>query len=465
MEMKVEIKRLLQSIIYILMGLQIILGVVWIFCNLGEVPRFEESTELLTMSEAFIIDEYTGILYPVCLRPVTILEAWLKLPGCAFLYVLQLVTAYLAYGYFLKRVVFHKQEMNLPLRIKIGFFSCFIITIPTVVQVHMALLPYSLASSVFMVLLADTVLLWRRECQGDWKQLLRLGVWWVISALLSPSYAWIAGVAVGISFVRYFLLHKQGSYRMAAVCLAAILCINGLNAVFQTEGSMGKIQKTLGAVMVSRFVWPNFLSYKYFWGPEVTEIWDYAGLAELSTYPEKVIYEFGPVLEESIGKEAANQIYWEMSADAIKLGTKDILLTLLQDSAAYVCPPLTMFVQLQGIGVSYTGWNYSRMQDYAPELTKYYVDYALGAWVCMLGLGMIQVLLSLKKKRTAEGRNSAKKEWIGAYLCSISIFINLWYVMSNGHMQDYKRLIVNSVLWAMLIVKLMADVEKKSEMR
>ncbi|MBQ9140419.1 MAG: hypothetical protein IJX63_01315 [Lachnospiraceae bacterium] len=456
MAMKVESKRILQSIIYMLMGLQIAFGTAWILCNLGEVPRFEESRELLAMSETLVIDEYTGIMYPVCLRLAMTLEHLIGFPGCAVLYILQLAAAYLAYGCFLKHVVFYGQEMKRRLRNKVCFYAGFAMTIPTVVQVHMALLPYSLASSTFIVLLAKTSLLWRREYTLHWKKGLEIGGLWVLSAQLCPAYAWIAGVAVGISFLRYLMLHKQSFIKLTAVCLAAVLCVNVLNSVFQTEGSLGKIQSSVGAVMIARFVWPNFLSYKYFWGPEVTGIWDYAGLAELSTYPEKVIYEFGPRLEECVGKEAANQIYWEMSLDALKLGTKSIVLTLLTDFAAYVCPPLTMLVQLQGTGVSYTGWNYGRMKDYAPELTRYYVEYALGAWGCIVGLCLVQSILSRGRKR-----NSARKgNYIGVYFCLVSLFINLWYIMNNGHMQDYKRLIVNSVLWAFVVIYVLVKTEQ-----
>ncbi len=454
-EMKVESKRLINNIIYILMGLQMIGGAVWICCNLGQIPRFEESRELLTMSEKLVIDEYTGILYPVCLRLVMTLERLTGLPGCAVLYTLQLLAAYLAYGYFLKQVVFYGQEKGQKLRYKICFYSGFVVTIPTVLQVHMALLSYSPASSVFIVLLAETSLLWRREPQMSLRRLLGIGLLWVLSAQFNPAYAWLSGVAVGISFIRYLRLHRQRILGLVSVCLAAILCVNVLNGAFQTEGSMGKIQKSVGAVMVSRFVWPNFLSYKYFWGPEVTELWDYAGLAELSTYPEKVIYEFGPQLEKSVGKQAANRIYWEMSMDAVKLGTKNIGLTLLKDGAAYVCPPLTMLVQLQGIGVSYTGWNYGRMKDYAPELTTYYVEYALSAWVCILGLCLVQGILSAKKRQPGE------RNYIAGYFSAVSLFVNLWYVMNNGHMQDYKRLIVNSVLWTFLLIYLLVRTEKE----
>ena len=280
--MKKEIEKLLRSIIFILMGLQIVFGIVWIGCNLGNVPRFEESTELLTMSETLCIDEYTGILYPLCIRGCMLLGKWLGLAGCAFLYVLQLGIAYAAYGYFLKEVVYDKEERNGQVRNKVLFFSAFIVTVPTILQCHMAILPYSLASSVFMVLLTKTVRLWRREKSVTAKWMIVPGILWVISALLCPDYAWLSGAIVVVSLLRYMQLHKKFSLKLLAVTIAAILCIGTLNACFQEEGSMGKIQKSVGSAMLLRFVWPNFSTFQFFWEPEVLELFGNGGLEDVS---------------------------------------------------------------------------------------------------------------------------------------------------------------------------------------
>lgn len=462
--MKKEIRKLIQSVIYIGMGLQIILGVVWIGCNLGNVPRFEESAELITMSETLCVDEYTGILYPVSIRLAMLLEKWLGIAGCVFLYVLQIGVAYAAYGYFLKKVVCGKKEMNGQMRNRVRFFAGFAITIPAVLQCHMAILPYSLASSVFLVFVAQTVDLWRKDSTLTGKQIFTLGALWVISALLSPDYAWISGLAAGISILRYMQLHKQFSIKLVAMFVSAVLCINLCNAGFQQEGSMGKIQKSVGSAMLLRCVWPNFSKFQFFWKPEVLALWDEAGLADLSNFPEKVIYEFGPTMEQVYGKKRANEIYWDMVETSIGLDTKNILKNVISDGVAYICPPLSMLIQLQGVGVSYTGWNYGRMKDYTPLLTEYYVDYALMAWVYLWVLCLVWGAFSLRKRSMAAGqKQSGKREWIGAYLCSVSIWINVWYVMSSGSMQDYKKLIVNSILWVFLLVRILQKGEEISE--
>lgn len=449
--MKEEFKRLIQNIIYILMGLQIVLGLLWIGANIGEVPRFGESTELLTMSESMRIDEYTGILYVLCIRVLFTIGEWIGLPGCAFVYVLQLAVALLTYQYFLKNVVHCSGKM-------VWFFAGFLLTVPTVTQCHLAILPYSLVSSAFVILLADLGKLWHKEYELTGKYVLRIGISWVASALLCPDYAWLSGIAVVMSALRFLWCKKRMVWQLLALCVAGALCICTVENLVQTEGATGKIQKNAGAVMVQRFVWPYFGTLGFFWGEEVTGLWDAAGLMSLSTYPERVIYEFGPVLEEACGKERANEIYWEMSQTAISMNTKNIAKNIISDAVAYVCPPLTMLFQLHGAGVSYTGFNYGRMKDFTPQLTKYYVNYALYAWAAIF---ILSVLLWALRRSTAK-KPGATKERVSGFFCTMSIVVNLWYVMCSGNMQDYKKLMVNSVLCTCLIIHLMytANVDK-----
>lgn len=452
--MKEEGKKLIQSIIYILMGLQIVLGGLWIGANLGYVSRFEESTELIAMSESLCVDEYTGILYPICIRVLFAIGRWTTLPGCALVYLVQLMIAAVAYRHFLHKVMCVHDK-------RAWFFAGFIITIPTIAQCHVGILPYSLVSSVFVILLADLIVLWQRKERLTAKLLLPISIWWVLSALICPDYGWLSGIAAGLMIVLYVVQRKRILWQLVIMCMASILCISIVSACVQNQGGEGKIQKTIGAAMVQRFVWPNFATFQHFWSQEVLALWDTRDLAGLAMYPEKVIYEFGPLLEQTYGKERANEIYIEMAKTAIGLDTKNIIQNMAGDMAAYVCPPVTMWLQLKGVGTSYTGWNYGRMKDYAPVLTGYYVEYALNAWVMVLLLGIGLWLL------TERGHKKfSEKLWTGSFLCAITIVINLWYVMCSGNMQDYKKLIVNSVLCGFFVIRLtgVARIDKCNEL-
>ena len=65
-------KKLVQVFLPVLQGflvcaavLQIVPGIVYIGKNFMAVPQFRDTTIYLEMSERFVVDEYTGILYPL----------------------------------------------------------------------------------------------------------------------------------------------------------------------------------------------------------------------------------------------------------------------------------------------------------------------------------------------------------------------------------------------------------------
>ena len=447
--MKEECKKLIQNIIYLIMGLQILMGFLWMAANLGKVPRFQECMEFLHMSETLCVDEYTGILYPLGIRLLYAVAGLLQLPGCSFVYLLQVVAAYLAYIYFLRKVFFPGEELSVLLRNRLRFGVLFILTVPPIAQCHMALLPYSLATSVMVVLLADTIELWR-GAELEKKLVLRMGAGWILSAFLCPDYAWLCGVAVVLSTIRYMILRKKKAVKLLVMCLCCSLFIGCVSPVVQTEGSMGKIQKSVGAMLLQRFVWPNFSTFHLFWYDEIKALWDSKEIVTIAQHPEMVIYEFGPMVEATYGKERADDFYWHMSKKALSLDTRNIVGNIMEDTVAYLCPPLTMFLQLHGmdVGEAYTGWNYGRMKDYAPVLTGNYVNYSLSAWCILLVLCALLGILSEREKKATDKSN--KKQWIGLYLGTVSIAVNLWYVMTSGNMQDYKKVMLNSILWAFL---------------
>jgi len=454
--MKVEIKKLIGDIAYILMGLQIVLGSIWLFCNLQEVPRFEESKELIALSKSFGTDAYAGILYPLCIRLTMTIGEWFGISGHMLLYLWQLATIYWAVVCFLKQVVPDLQK-------RVWFFAGFVVTIPTVLQCVAAVLPYTFAAAMLLLLLTEGIPLWKEEAgELTGGKFFRMAVYWGLSAWICPAYVWFGAGAVAIAGLRAGLCQKADKsfwLRLCILCGAVLLCVHTVKLLPQARNSTPKIQNTVGAAMLRRMVWPNFAGLCYFWEPAVLDTFDGAQLLEISNYPERVIYVFGPTLEEKVGAEKANEIYWKMSKVAFSLNTKQVLGNVIKDTAAYVCPQLTMLLQLRGIGASYTGWNYGRMKDYAPIVTQIYVNCSLNAWLALMLLGLI--CWGMEHLRKDLGKTDKCKEKfqggnVGAYLLFMSILINLWYVMSSGSMQDYKKLIVNSILCAVWVVYLVA---------
>lgn len=430
-----------QTMVFLLMGIQIVFGVLWACKNMVQIPLFVETAEMEEISRTFRFDGYSGVLYPILICFARLFENFLPVKYCLILYLVQLVAAFMGYSFFLQKVIAVSDKK------KRYFFALYAMTVPTIMQCHVAVLPYSLTSTVLLWTVTNVICLWK-EKDDFAKRLTCICGGWLISAALIPDYAWIGALVVAVGFLAYMIMQRKFAVKLVIAMVFTALSIGVLQNSFLEENSE-KIQRTVGAAMVSRMVWPNFMTYNFFWSHEVRCIWDINGMAGLSYAPEKVIYEFGPVMEQTYGKEFANETYWNMAKIALSVGTKEILEEIGGDFVSYICPPATMYFQVQGKGVSFTGWNYGRMSDYTPGLTKYYVTFALKSWFCIGILSIIYWLCLRDKKTLSEKAKRVEKRWRVGYLVLTGLIINVWYVMSKGHMLDYKYVIVISLLWAL----------------
>lgn len=453
--MKKKITELIRISIHILMGIQIVLGALWIACNLGKVPAFEECKELLHMGETLQVDEYTGYLYPVLLKGALLVEGAVSIPACGMVYVIQLLTAFGAYRYLLRRTVYRKETNSKKLWKRIDFLALYILTIPVVLQVHMAVLTYSLGSSLFLFLMGKLLNICEEEEKRRDHACIKIMLLFLLCTQVCTDYIWLCSGAVIMGSIGYGVMKKKTVARLLFALAVSLIVTIGLNAMLQTPGCTGKIQKSPEATLMTRVVWPNYNKLSYFWKEEIRQNWDAGELMELSTYPEKVIYEFGPAMDEMFGYEEANNIYREMAKRTLEMDTRNIVLAVINDMAGYSCPPITVNLQLQGIGHSYAGWNYGRMKDYAPGLTAYYVKYALNAWIYIAVATIILILLSKRPKEWQPERERRLGRWQLLYCVAIVCMVNLWYVLTSGNMQDYKKVMVISVLWTVLVLGMM----------
>lgn len=463
--MKKKIAEVLHITIYIWIGIQVVLGICWGVCNFDKIPDFQETGEFLTMSATLCVDEYTGYLYPLIMRGFHELAAWISVPSCTMLYLLQLIIAYLAYDYFLQKVVFYKSWKWAVLRKRIPLYVAFFMTIPSVLQVHMAILPYSLASSLLLILVAKITGIWQEEHKIKKGDLFGIAFLWMLSAQICVDYAWIGGMVILIGIVYYMWVHKHFCWKMSLTFLVTLLLIGGLNSALQTPGSMGKIQRSPEGVLLTRMVWPKFVQMEDFWEESVKAEYSTEELLSISTYPEKVIYDFGPHMDSVLGYKEANRVYRNMIKQTIAIDTKYMLSAILKDGGAYICPPITMYLQLQGVGSSFTGWNYGRMKDYTPRLTAVYVNIALTGWICLFVSSVLLTIFSTFPKEW-QAENMRKRSTRLLLYCTMVVLItDFWYVMTSGHMQDYKKVPIISVLWAIGMIAVLNRTEEKYRLR
>lgn len=389
------------------MGIQVLLGLAWLIKNMGGMQNFQESN-LLLFGKTAAYDFYSGILY----RAMAALLAsypWV-------LYGIQLAAA-LASAYWLLSCFFYREKKALLL---LGALS--LITIPQAMQCHLAVLPWSLGTSL---LLGETAL-WRRarnlreSCGGaqdgrmrghnsahgmkeesacksadEEKQqaasrravgktaaLMLLG--WGLLLLILPVYAWfVLPMLWGILWQAGKNGRKAGRRVCALTAGALLLCCVTVNCGWNPA----HWNRRLAADALSRAGWPQF---QYIYEGFPPELHDGIGLVtarEVSAYADGVDRVLIPVLEEKYGAGETTALLWELAGICLRDNLRADVKNIVWDLAAYHATPPILSMQLKGRAYdSYSGINYEHMRSRAPLLTRYYVAYGGRWWWMMLAL-------------------------------------------------------------------------------
>lgn len=467
-QMQLQIKKGIFGLIFLLMGVQIVLGAAWMLGNLRAVQEFAESRELVEISKTWVLDEYVGIAYPGCIWLVRGLQRLTGIPKESVLYICQLAAAFFAGVYFLKNSGVTDRLRQAVGKWTVYYGAAYLLTVPMLMQCHMAVLPFSFAYSVMLILLTDCIQLMRKAETVTWRRFLRICAMWFLGASLLPEYGWLGAIPVLTAFAGSLLRkssaeekengsRKRGrtALTLAAAFMVTVFAITGTAAVTQTPGSRGRMQKTFQAAMLSRFVWPNFARNSYFWQDDITNVCGADELWRISQIPEKIVYEFGFPMEQTHGKEKANVIYGQMARTSFRMRTRETVEEIAGDGLSYLCPQIAVQRNLAGKGVSFTGWNYSRMQQHTPALTKYYVGLSLKIWNILAVLTVLQGIAYaygfLTGKR-GQKKNTGGLTWAWLYGVTTAAFA-VWYTMSAAGMQDYRNVPVIWALWAVSAIK------------
>ena len=435
------IKQVLARFLFLLMSGQIVLGLLWILCNHTSGGQFSETERYVEAAAGGALDEYMGVLYPVLIRVAQFITSPFGGHYEVALYLLQSGVALTCYIGFIRLCGWSDHNR------KAVSGGLFLLTLPLCVQWHLAVLPNSLASSLFVLLLGVAA----RVCRGSGEPkegtAAQMGALWAMTILLMPDYLWFGAVPVlftAVSMIRVNIREKRaGSARIVITFLLAALLAGGINHLVREPGSGGRIQKSLGASMVSRLVWPNFGTNYFFWPEEIKEIMTEEDGQVISQYADNVQLIFGPLVENAYGLEEADRLYRYMAIRCLNDRTKETLQALFEDLQAYLCPPWVVKEQLDGAGLSYSGWNYGQMRNASPVLTKWYVNYGLFVFRVEIGISVLYGIIKLFGRKRGEKRRCS----VAALSISCIILQAVWYTMSGAGMMDYGNVCVVTILW------------------
>lgn len=428
-----EIESILKGILMIGFSVQAVLGLWWMCANFNGIQYFGEPK---------------GMLYPILYRMTG------EIPQ--IMYVLQLAFGYLGGWRCLVRILPGKLAW---------WGSLVLLTFPLAMQCHLAVLPYSFVSSLFLLELT-----FAREAleEAPAGSLAKAGGCWLFLTFLLPEYLYLGGVP--IIFALLLLIPRYWKNRR---CLPGILLIPaaflgmilGMGSLSGQENCLNR--QSISQAFFSRAVWPTIWNDHYAWPEEIREkvedrIWN---VSFSEDHVERILH---PLLEESFDREQIIEFYNQAALYSWRVHGTLIVRQIIWDGLGYGVTPLILPRQLEGRGYdTHSGRNYENMRNRHPLLTRWYVEY--GCWWFGMMLILLLPLAAVKRlgQEPAKGfpANICAAEpcedeacrpggrlWLETavlYLAAAG-FLVAGYTLRGAGRMDYKYSIAVNELWLIL---------------
>lgn len=433
-----HVSAILKRILFIGISIQTLFGFVWICCNFSNIPQFGESIFYMQLGRTLYCDEYTGILYPFFL--------WIVRNNHYVVYTIQLAAAYITADIFLK--VFVQVKMGQRIWACLAF-----LTMPIVIQCHMAVLPCSFAGSLFLLELTLLIKAVRDPEERSLRRLAGLSLCWLLLSLLLTEYIYLGAVPVVLFYLCCFSEWKKQRRRRAyGLLLIAVFIgmICSINSLTQTQGAYGKLKKTPLMTLTQRIAWASLLSDQERWQDEIDYYARAYTVEQSSLYADAMDEFFFPQVEHAVEEQIisasqAQECYVMLVNFAWDLHYSVILRQMAWDVLGYGASPTILQAFLAGKGYdSYNGRNYEIFLEHTPKLSKLYMDYGSWWFTVMLIIALALHILLLPCSTFEKKKETAK--WLFCCLFTVGIMI-LWYTMRGAGMLDYKNTILIDELW------------------
>lgn len=448
----------LEKVLLIGFGVQIILGFCWMVMNFPEVPEFGETLRYLEASESIIKNGYRGILYPVLIVMTQGMERLVHIPYYCFLYLLQLVAAFGA-AYRLLDAVGVKG------RYRLCYGSLAMLTVPMAMQCHMAVLPDSLGASFWLLEWAYAILVLREQDSIKVGNIIKLGVCYALGVCLLPEFFFTGVLPVLAVLVREGVSLWKCSEKRAILRLVAISFFFFAGMSFVAHAGAVD-QRSTGSIMASRFAWSYVLEDYEYWREEIGEYMPLEKIRSVAGYADSMDRIVAEQLVANVGEERAEELLLSMAKASFGRHTKENLKEILWDVYGYGFAPWVLREQLDGKGYeAYSGRNYEIMGMHTPRLAGIYMNYGSYLFVVGVFLAAASWLLSWNQNggRWVEGE-AVRKRMLSGNMAILLILGALgpvlYYSMQGAGMMDYKKTICVTLFWIVWVFRCTEEIEQ-----
>ena len=373
---------IVKGFLYCFVLIQVIAGIVYIVHNFGHVPQFRETGIYLKMAEQFVADEYTGVLYPL------LVTLWVSIFGTYYfvpMYLLQLAAGLFGVYQFVYTFTDRKWFAVL--------CTLWINTVPVILQMHLAVLPYSFIFTCMLCMLGTVLKAFLQKRMLQFKEWGGLLCAFTLLCQLTRGY-----MLIGMLFLVWALLlqlyaqkHKVLlSLVTFAICVGIIVC--NLAVYYGTEkaGCYGRIQHSVSSMMFQRFSEPVLHEKFMIYMPvEISECFTWTDIELYHRYPYKLQTEMGPILEERYGTKRAEEIFYAMGRLGLEVAAKENMTALTEDVLSYAFPQVAFINVRDGEIKGMTSWNYQQFTRTNAVFSIYYFNVCQYLWMVGTVLSLI----------------------------------------------------------------------------
>lgn len=449
---------------------QIVLGIIWMAMNIDYVQMFGDASYNKTLSELLAGDGDTGILYPAIILVTRAVGEITYIPWYSYLYIVQIILAVVA-GYFLMaetEIFGQRKYRNI-------WGSLVLLTFPSLMQIHMAILVNSLLLSLLVFQIVFLLKAWKCiKCNesrtSDYVYALSgVALFWLLMSLTKYAYFFIGAIPVIAALVGIIIAANRteknlngekikviGKYEARKAVLLSLVTamvflglIIGIDRLTTDTNLSKRDEVNIHRILFERMAWKSRFSREAAWIDEFKAAVDYDVMLGTMLHQDNIKYELEPELEKNVGREEAIKLYVLANKMVWEYSKNEFIHDLLVDAAGYAAPQIMInSLMSKSTYISYTPRNYDSFKRHTPSFSRLYMDYSLLWFELSLAIGAVIVVL-----RAICGYIKANKRFTGAIvvIAVTCLAIVLRNVMLGNSVYDYKEAGSAMIAWFMVI--------------
>ncbi len=444
--MKSKLVVLGKSFLITVMTIQIIFGMVYFFLHWNNMSAYYETSEILSIAESGVYDEYTDYLYPVLIRGYLQIQQLFSLSSFAFVYSVQAIVFIFSVFKLLGQLRFLRRNYiyhHLILRI---FLSFYIFSFPIILQMVMSILPNILSLSIVLLVIGICV-----KRQPDFNNFIQGIIGVIVIGLFMQKMMWILLLSLTLlHFYSYMGRKKRTLFERIFLLFALFfgIVISIFHMVLQTPGSRGHIQESKEVKLMQAYIYPDYLLYYPHFSDEVHQLLTKEEADVLSQREANLFILGQDIFEENKDYNKAHDAYVSILRTVFEMNTKNTIMKGVDNLLDYYVAPITILDNFQGNSKSMTGWNYGRWQGDYPTFSQIYMKYSIYTWILLFSIA-----LSIKAVTIFVKRKIKTQEF--PLLFSLLVVVSgLFYGIFGSTSFDYKNtllLITISLVYIIII--------------